>query len=57
MNGYRDDTSASARYLRAQRSDEVDARFGFNRYVDITERMGWLINIHPVSHHSKKYLN
>ena len=46
---YREDSSAATRYQRAQKGDEIDARFGFERYRGTTERMGWLINIHPVS--------
>ena len=36
------------RHARAQRSDEIDAKFGFERYLATTDRMGWLINMHPV---------
>ena len=46
---YREEASVSARYLRAQRCDEIDARFGFSRHVNSDERLGWLINMHPVS--------
>ena len=45
---YREDSSVSSRYARAQRSDEIDAKFGFERYLGTTDRMGWLINMHPV---------
>ena len=45
----REDSSAATRYQRAQRGDEIDARFGFERYHASAERLGWLINIHPVS--------
>lgn len=44
---HRDDKSS--RYHRAQRSDEVDKRYGFDKYTEPVERVGWLINIHPVS--------
>lgn len=49
MYARREDSSAATRYQRAQRGDEIDARFGFERYHSSAERMGWLINIHPVS--------
>ena len=38
----------ASRYQRAQLNDEVDARYGFERYSLPTERTGWLINMHPV---------
>ena len=44
----RDDPSSHSRLLRAQRSDEIDAKFGYERYKDPGERLGWLINMHPV---------
>ena len=47
----REDNSVASRYQRAQRCDEIDAKFGFERYHSSAERMGWLINIHPVSSH------
>ncbi len=37
-----------ARYQRALRCDEIDAKFGFDRFQGTTERMGWLLNMHPV---------
>ena len=45
----REDQSVASRYQRAQQSDDVDARYGFERYTHLAEKMGWLINIHPVS--------
>ena len=45
---FRDDFSAAARYQRSQKNDEVDAKYGFERYSLPTERTGWLINMHPV---------
>ena len=44
----REDLSVASRYQRAQLNDEVDAKYGFERYSLPTERTGWLINIHPV---------
>ena len=43
------------RHARSQRSDEVDAKFGFERYLATTDRMGWLINMHPVCGTSNNY--
>ena len=48
---FRDDKST--RYQRAQRSDDIDKKYGFSRYTDSVERMGWLINMHPVSSKGK----
>lgn len=45
----REDNSLVSRYTRAQKNDEIDAKYGFERYHASTERMGWLINMHPVS--------
>ena len=44
----REDQSVASRYQRAQLNDEVDAKYGFERYSLPTERTGWLINMHPV---------
>lgn len=43
------DDAIDQRVKRAQFSDVIDARFGFERYKDPITRMGWLINMHPVS--------
>lgn len=43
----REESSVASRYQRAQRCDEIDAKFGFERHHSSAERMGWLINIHP----------
>ena len=45
----RDESSLAARFARAQRNDAMDAKFGYERYVTPVDRVGWLINIHPVS--------
>ncbi|XP_076438241.1 DNA polymerase epsilon catalytic subunit A-like [Babylonia areolata] len=39
--------STEKRLQRASLNDEIDVRFGFNRYKDPQERTGWLINMHP----------
>lgn len=47
----RDDASAMSALKRLERSqftDEMDARFGFERMKDPGEKTGWLINMHPV---------
>ncbi|CAL8111322.1 unnamed protein product [Orchesella dallaii] len=28
-------------------NDAIDSKFGFNRVKDVTERVGWLLNMHP----------
>ncbi|XP_077483057.1 DNA polymerase epsilon catalytic subunit 1 isoform X2 [Amblyomma americanum] len=42
----REDTS-ERRLQDALFNDEIDAKFGFERHREGTERIGWLINIHP----------
>lgn len=44
--------SALKRLERSQFTDEMDARFGFDRMKEPGEKTGWLINMHPVSLHS-----
>lgn len=39
--------SAAKRLERSQFTDEMDARFGFERMKDPGEKTGWLINMHP----------
>lgn len=46
---FREDTSAEARLQRAVLSDELDSRYGFDRYKEPQERVGWLMNMHPVT--------
>lgn len=41
--------SALKRLERCQFTDEMDARFGFDRMKEPGEKTGWLINMHPVS--------
>ncbi|KAL1441576.1 hypothetical protein MTO96_008540 [Rhipicephalus appendiculatus] len=45
-NAGREDTS-ERRLQDALFNDEIDAKFGFERHREGTERIGWLINIHP----------
>lgn len=40
--------SALKRLERSQRTDQLDALFGFERPAEPCERTGWLINMHPV---------
>ncbi|CAC5377738.1 POLE [Mytilus coruscus] len=35
------------RLLRSQQNDLLDKKFGYERYKDPKERVGWLINMHP----------
>ena len=30
-------------------SDDIDRKYGFQRYTEPGERTGWLFNMHPVS--------
>eukprot|EP00112_Aurelia_sp_Birch-Aquarium-sp1_P000107 Seg1008.10 transcript_id=Seg1008.10/GoldUCD/mRNA.D3Y31 product="DNA polymerase epsilon catalytic subunit A" protein_id=Seg1008.10/GoldUCD/D3Y31 len=39
--------SLEQRHNRITKIDAMDAKFGFERYKDPTERLGWLINMHP----------
>ncbi|XP_053408498.1 DNA polymerase epsilon catalytic subunit A-like [Mercenaria mercenaria] len=39
--------SAEKRLTRARVNDEVDLKFGYERYKDPQEKVGWLINMHP----------
>ncbi|GAB6019923.1 hypothetical protein CHUAL_001454 [Chamberlinius hualienensis] len=41
------DSNAQSRLLRSIENDETDLKFGFDRYKDSSERIGWLFNIHP----------
>lgn len=41
--------SALKRLERSQFTDQMDARFGFDRISEPGEKTGWLINMHPVS--------
>lgn len=48
---FRQDESASieARTLRIQANELIDSKYDFDRYKEPVERLGWLINMHPVS--------
>ncbi|CAL1540665.1 unnamed protein product, partial [Lymnaea stagnalis] len=39
--------STEKRLKRAIVNDEIDIRFGYERYKDAAEKTGWLINMHP----------
>ncbi|CAE1311507.1 POLE [Acanthosepion pharaonis] len=39
--------SSEKRLQRSQQNDEIDSRFGYERYKDPSEKTGWLINMHP----------
>ncbi|MEQ2187281.1 hypothetical protein GOODEAATRI_003085 [Goodea atripinnis] len=53
--------SALKRLERSQFTDDMDARFGFDRMKEPGEKTGWLINMHPncerevISYLSKKF--
>ncbi|XP_014670833.1 PREDICTED: DNA polymerase epsilon catalytic subunit A-like [Priapulus caudatus] len=44
--GVKEDSSEQ-RLQKAVLDDEIDARFGFERYKDPVEIVGWLVNMHP----------
>jgi len=48
---FRPDEGASteARVNRIHSNDVLDVKYGFDRYKDPVDRLGWLINMHPVS--------
>ena len=35
--------------MRIQTNEVIDSKYGFERYKEPTERLGWLMNMHPVS--------
>ncbi|KAL5019900.1 hypothetical protein ScPMuIL_002792 [Solemya velum] len=39
--------SAEKRLQRSLANDEIDIKYGFDRYKESAERVGWLINMHP----------
>jgi DNA polymerase epsilon subunit 1 len=44
-----DPTNIDQRFEDAQRLDGIEDRFGFERYQEGPERLGWLLNMHAVS--------
>ena len=44
---FRED-NAEKRLEQALLNDEIDKKYGFDRYKDADEKLGWLINMHPV---------
>ena len=40
--------STEARINRIQSNDVLDVKYGFDRYKDSVDRLGWLVNMHPV---------
>lgn len=40
-------SSTEARVLRIQSNDALDVKYGFDRYKEPVDRLGWLINMHP----------
>ncbi|KAK3107356.1 hypothetical protein FSP39_012618, partial [Pinctada imbricata] len=44
---YSREEGTDKRLQRAQFGDEIDSKYGFDRYKDAKERVGWLINMHP----------
>ena len=46
---FRPSDSSEKRAERAQINEQIDEKYGFYRHKDPVERVGWLINMHPVS--------
>ena len=46
---FRPSDSSEKRAERAQINEQIDEKYGFYRHKDPMERVGWLINMHPVS--------
>jgi DNA polymerase epsilon subunit 1 len=44
-----DGTQLEARFEEVQLRDEVDEKLGFARFTEGPRRIGWLVNMHPVS--------
>jgi len=53
----RREDSSEKRLQRALVNDEVDLKYSFERHRETTERIGWLINMHPVSLPLIKFVN
>ena len=45
---FRREDSTEKRVQRAKLNDEIDQKFGYERYKDPQDKVGWLINMHPV---------
>ena len=46
---HRDDgTSVEARLRRIQTNEAIDLKYGYARHKEPVDRLGWLINMHPV---------
>lgn len=43
-------TVRNQRFEHIRKLDEIESRFGFDRYKEGPERLGWLINMHEVPH-------
>ena len=41
--------------MRIQANELIDSKYGFDRYKDPADRLGWLINMHPVSKTKSPY--
>lgn len=42
------ETSTEKQIKRTRVNDELDLRYGYDRHKDPSEKVGWLINMHPV---------
>lgn len=43
-------TNNDDKFDEVKRQDELDEKMGFWRYREGPSKLGWLINMHPVSH-------
>ncbi len=49
ISRYDDGLSIEARVKKLHKIEGMDEKFGFGRYKDTSEKLGWLINMHPVN--------
>ena len=42
------DDAPDKRLQKSMENDQIDLKYGFKRYKESTERIGWLINMHMV---------
>lgn len=45
-----DETRLQDRFEEVRIRDEVDEKLGFIKYLEGPKRIGWLVNMHPVSY-------
>ncbi|KAB7504214.1 DNA polymerase epsilon catalytic subunit A [Armadillidium nasatum] len=45
--GLVEETGSDLRLQQSLENDAIDAKYGFNRYKESEEKIGWLLNMHP----------